>query len=100
MIIFMNATMTHGKATTGSGKQGYFMCGTNIQFPCTDLGLFLPHKLYGGNLLEVDLRECNKVVKTKHRRKACMREALVSTAAEGWGRWESAGAFPDQTKHQ
>lgn len=92
--VIMNESMTRGKTITGSERQGYFLCGTNIRLLGTKLGLFLPHKINGGNWLEVNLREHNKVMKNKCGRKESVEQTLAIVAAEGWGSWDSAGATP------
>lgn len=91
--------MTRGKTITGSWKRGYYVCGTVIKLSFTDLVLFLPYKLNGGNWLEVNLCERNKVMKNKRGRKESAGHTLANAAAEGWGSWNSAEATPSQTQH-
>lgn len=80
---YKNETMTRGKIITGSDKRSYYMCSTNINLQCPDLSLSLPHKLNRGNWLEVHLRERNKVMKTKHGRKASVGQTSASISTKG-----------------
>ena len=49
--------MTRGNIVTGSVHTGCHVGSTNIRLSCAELGVFLHHKLEGGNWLEEGLLE-------------------------------------------
>ncbi|GJN00040.1 hypothetical protein PR202_ga17189 [Eleusine coracana subsp. coracana] len=87
--------MTHGNIVTGSVRAGFHVSGTNVKLRCTELGVFLPRKLEGGNWLEEGLLEGGRVLKDR-----CGRVRQPDTSTTAGGEWDSLGSRQEPQQYQ